>query len=363
MRSLGEADPKRVLVVMPNWVGDVTMATAALGCLRRAFPVARITVLVRSWLREVLEGSPRLDELVLYDHRGEHAGLRGYLRMARSLRPRGLRHERLDRAGVLPHSFRAALTARLSGARRRIGYSRGDRGWLLTDSMRPPREAGHWMPVPKTLYYLDLLKAAGLDTEGARPELFCTPEDQQRARDLLDRAGIGPDDPLALINPGANFGSSKCWLPERFAEVADGLAERHGARVGLVCGPGEEPIVERILAHAGTGPVNFAEKRLPLSVLKALVDCCDLMVTNDTGPRHFAVAFDKPAVVIMGSTDPRHTAANLGKTIVVRKDVPCGPCHERTCPTDHVCMTSVTAGDVLDAAARLVETHWGAQKD
>jgi heptosyltransferase-2 len=355
MRSLTELNPARVLVVAPSWVGDVVMATAALRCLRLGLPEARISVLARSWLADVLEASPRIDELIRCNPKGAHRGLLGHLRLKRELHTKGF-----DAAISLPHSFHAALLGRLSGAPVRIGYNRGERGLLLTDWIAPPREGDSWLPVPKTTYYLDLLRAAGLECESTELELFCTDEDRRFVEPLLDEAGVSVGVRLVLINPGANFGSSKCWLPERFAEVADALHEEGAVRVGIVCGPGEEPIVDEILERAQTQPFHLARQRLPLGPLKALVDRCDMMITNDTGPRHFAVAFDKPCVVIMGSTDPRHTAANLGKTVVVRKDVECGPCHKRSCPTDHVCMTSITTADVLGAAESLIAQHWQA---
>ena len=332
----------------------MVMATAALRCIRQAFPDASISAVARSWLCPILEHSPRLDEVIPYDLKGRHAGWGGHWSLTQELKRR-----RFDLAMVLPHSFRTAWTAALAGVRRRVGYDRGDRGWVLTDSLRPPGEGLlGWRPVPKTLYYLDLCRAAGLAVDSTRLELFAGEEDKRVVQDLLAEHGIASDDRLVLLNPGANFGSSKCWPAERFAEVADMLVERCGVRAALICGPGEEPIVEAILTAARRRPANLAARRLALGSLKALVERCDLMVTNDTGPRHFAVAFDKPTVVIMGSTDPRHTASNLDKTIVLSSSVACGPCYKRVCPTDHVCMRNITAEAVVAAAEQLMATHW-----
>ncbi len=353
MKPLADLRPKRIMVRMPNWVGDVAMATAALRCIRESFPQAKISAVMRAWLGEILEDSPRVDELILYDRKGRHAGYRGFWAFVRELRQR-----RFDLAFILPHSFRTGWQAWLAGARRRVGYNRGDRGWLLTDSWRPPQEGRRWRPVPKTDLYLALCEAAGLACKSAKTELFTGEDDRRAAREMLLAHHIRPDERLALINPGANFGSSKCWAPERFAQVANSLAADYHLRVGLVCGPGEEPIVRQILDACSSSPANFASSYLPLNLLKALVEQCDLMVTNDTGPRHFAVAFDKPVAVIMGPTDPRHTACNLDKTAVVRKDVPCGPCHKRVCPMDHACMKEISATDVIEAVDQLIRLHW-----
>ena len=93
---------------------------------------------------------------------------------------------------------------------------------------------------------------------------------------------------------------------------------------------------------------------LDLEVLKSVVRRSSLMVTTDTGPRHFAVAFDVPAVVVMGPTDPRYTESNVDRTIVVREEVECAPCHLKVCPIDHRCMTWIETDRVIEAAEDLL---------
>jgi heptosyltransferase-2 len=95
-------------------------------------------------------------------------------------------------------------------------------------------------------------------------------------------------------------------------------------------------------------------------LLKPLVKRCNLMVTNDTGPRHYAVAFDVPVVVLMGPTDPRYTNANLERTVVLRQELPCSPCHKKVCPRGQECMTGITPSMVLAAARSLLARGRGA---
>jgi heptosyltransferase-2 len=356
MRPLADITPERILVLMPSWLGDVTMATPVLRALRREFPDAWIGAIVRSWLTDLLADTPWLDAVIPYAHKGEHRGPTGAWRLARSLR-----RPRIDLAVILPHSLRTGLIAWLTGARRRIGYTRGDRGWLLTDSVRPPREDGRWKPVPKPVLYRDLLAAFGFDVGPLHPELFTSASTRSKTRDLLARHGVGDDDRLILITPGSNFGSAKCWLPERFASVADRLAERDGVRVGLIHAPGEEPIARAILDAARSPLANLAERPMTLGLLKTLVERSDLMIANDTGPRHVAVAFDKPVVVVIGPTDTRHTDCNLDKTTLVRNAPDCAPCQLRACPTDHCCMRDVAVDDVVAAAELLIRRHWERQ--
>lgn len=100
--------------------------------------------------------------------------------------------------------------------------------------------------------------------------------------------------------------------------------------------------------------IDTTPDRIDLALLKPMIKRCDALITNDTGPRHYAVAFDVPVVAIMGPTDPRYTAANLDKTAVIRQELECSPCHKKVCPTDHRCMKDITAEMVIEATQKLL---------
>ena len=96
-------------------------------------------------------------------------------------------------------------------------------------------------------------------------------------------------------------------------------------------------------------PVDMGRGILPLDRLMALIRRSSLLITNDTGPRHFGVAFNKPVIVLMGPTDPRYTDYGLDKTVILHGDADCAPCHLKTCPVDHRCMTHDYATESLDS--------------
>ena len=205
-------------------------------------------------------------------------------------------------------------------------------------------------------YYLKLCEELGLEASSRKTELFVDEESEQRAEELLGQYGIGDGRPVAAINPGAAYGSSKLWMPDRFARVADMLVRQKGCDVVLLGGPNEKEIARAIAGTARASVANLAEEDIELDLLKSVIRRCDLMITVDSGPRHFAVAFDKPVVVLMGPTDPRYTNSNLEKTIVVRiDDLDCAPCHIKRCPTDHECMKRITPDMVFKAAADLLK--------
>jgi len=196
--------------------------------------------------------------------------------------------------------------------------------------------------------------------EGAddmRPELFTSSEDEALCDRLLAEGGRDPKRGLLAVAPGAAYGASKLWPPMRFAEAADRLAEARGLQAALLTGPGEHPIGREIARHMAGGPVLFPDGALTFGALKALVRRSALMICNDCGPRHVGIAFNVPTVVIMGPTDPVVTRSGYKRTVILRQDVPCGPCRLRECPTNHLCMTRITVDMVVAAAEELLDQY------
>lgn len=336
-----------VLVFCPNWVGDVVMATPVFKCLRQNYPDARIIGLIRGYAKGVVEDAPWFDQLIEMNDKT----WRGFVRLVFQIR-----RLKGQIAVVLPHTFRSALLARLGGARRIYGYRRNGRSTLITDGPRPLRDGGRIRPVPMVDYYLEICRRLQLTIDrDTKPRLFIARSLQKKGNQLLERYGIGPDDMVIGLNPGAQYGASKCWPPEHFARLAELLEQRWNCRLLLFIGPGEESIGDEIVQLSRTAIINTGPDQVDLALLKPLIQRCRLLVTNDTGPRHYAVAFDIPVVVIMGPTDPRYTHANLEKTRVLRQELDCSPCHLKECPLEHSCMRDITPQDVLQAAEQLVQ--------
>ncbi len=334
--------PRCLVVRLPNWVGDVVMATPALAALRARFPDARLIASVRGFQHGLLRGLPAIDTLWPTEERG----WAGASRRAEELRKVGC-----DLAVLLPNSFRTALAPWRAKVPRRVGYAANGRSWLLTDRVHAPREGRRRRPEPMPDYYLRLLEPLGAVPEAAPVSLVVSDREAEQAEACWKRWGFAPTDVVVGLNPGASFGASKLWLPEGWAQVADRLV-RAGARVVLLVGPGEESIAAEIEAHAQESWVSTADSIVPLDVLKAVIRRLRVLVTNDTGPRHIASAVGVPAVVLMGPTDPRYTAYGLDRVTVLREPVACAPCHLKRCPLDHRCMEALTSEIVLAAVER-----------
>jgi heptosyltransferase-2 len=339
--------PDTILVFCPNWVGDVVMATPVFKCLRQNYPDARIIGLIRGYARGVVEDAPWFDRLIEMDDKS----WRGFVRLVYRIRSL-----QATLAVVLPNTFRSALLARLGGVRRIYGYRRNGRSVLLSGGPQPRRDDGQIRPVPMVDYYLEICRRLKLAIDpGKNPRLYISGSLQDRGDRLLDGYGIAADDMVIGLNPGAQYGASKCWPPEYFARLAELLEQRFNCRLLLFIGPGEDRIGHKIMQLSKAAIINTAPDRVDLALLKPLVRRCRLLATNDTGPRHYAVAFDIPVVVIMGPTDPRYTHANLEKTTVLRQELECSPCHLKECPLEHSCMREISPEDVLQAAEQLVQ--------
>lgn len=340
---------RSILVVAPSWVGDVVMATPAIRALKRRFAAARILVLATAAGAAVLENNPHIDRIVAADKRGVGADTSGRAELVRLLR-----EERPDLAVVLPNSFRAALLAWRAGAKRRVGYAVQWRSFLLTDPIPPPREGGRIVPINMVDRYLCLCAAVGCTDLTKDEELFESEGDVARANEVLASLGVGSGDELIVLIPGASFGPSKLWGAEKFAAVADTLANRRGAKVLAHVGPGEES-VGRAVAEASRGSVLLAPPGvIDLRVLKAVIRRSALVIANDTGPRHYAVAYGIPNVAILGPTSRRYIEVNLDRTVLLQAQVDCGPCQRKVCRRDHRCMELITVVEVVGAAESLL---------
>jgi heptosyltransferase-2 len=345
-----------ILVLAPSWVGDVVMATPAFRALREGLAGARITLLTRPAGARILSGAPWFDEVVIFDRHGAGGGILGFLAQARRLRA-----HRYALAVILPNSLSSALLARLSGCRRRAGYAPG-RGLLLNHAVFPEMEGRRRRPSYMGDYYLELLGSLGIPSAGRHLELFVTREEEDRCREFLSRHGVQDTDEVVALNPGASFGPSKLWRSDRFARVGDRLARERGARVVVLCGPGEEGLAAEICALMTEPSIDTSRDRVDLGMLKPLLRRTSLLVTTDTGTRHFGVAFGRKVVVLMGATDPRHTEGNLETTTVVRESVSCSPCHLKVCPIDHRCMERIASDRVFDACRELLHTGRGGDR-
>lgn len=332
-------------VFLPNWIGDVAMATPTLRALRRQFPQDRIVGILRPYVADVLNGTNWLDQQLFYDPRSRDRSLHGWPFLTR------LRGEKLDTIVLLTNSWRTGLLAWASGASKRVGYVRGGRGILLTDRFEHRRSGGRYVPAPVLDDYLRLAYALGCPPEPQQIELATTPADELAADGAWKRLGLPPGRYVVAINSSGAFGSAKLWPGAHFAALARKLVDDTECSVLVLCGPGEREIAREIVASADHPRiVDLADERLSIGLTKACVRRSRLLVTTDSGPRHFAAAFDVPVITLFGPTHIAWSENHFARAVHLQRHVPCGPCQQRICPLGHhQCMRDLGVDEVYRA--------------
>ena len=337
---------KKILIVAPNWIGDAVLSLPVVDGCAQFWPKAELTVLARAGVATLFEARESAVRLIGYQ-RGNGPHRIGNL-LGLGWR---LRRERFNLALLLPNSLSSAMVAWLAGVPERLGYSTDGRGWLLTQRLEDRRKERGLHQVD---YYLGLIHSLGAYQVDRIPQLKLRSKITDRAMALMEGLGIDKNDLLIGVHPGAAYGETKRWFPERFAAVLERL-HRSGRRFLLLGGTGEEPLAEQISAEMDHPVINLIGRTTVAEVL-ALIGRCSLFLSNDSGLMHVAAALNIPQVALFGSTDPQKTAPLNNRAVVIHPEhVGCTPCFKRSCPEDLECMKAITVEEVAVTAENLLE--------
>jgi heptosyltransferase-2 len=335
----------RIALLLPNWIGDAVMTTPALRALRRQFRDAALVGIARPAICELLEGVASLDALRPIEAEG--TGLARIRDLARVLRAGGF-----DLAIHFTNSLGAALAARLAGVPERVGYVRRGRGPLLTRRLHPARDGGRLKPVSAVDYYLGLAEALGCAPEPPILELATGAEDEAAADRLWQGFRARAAKPVIAINNSGAFGEAKLWPDEHLAALVRRLTQELDQNVVLLAGPADAARMAGIRDAVACPHLLATAAEPSLGLSKAVVRRSRLLVTTDSGPRHFAAAFGVPAVVLFGPTDPRWTDLHSERERWLQLGLDCQPCQQRRCPLGHHrCMRDLGVDRVAAAIA------------
>lgn len=344
----------RILLIKPSSLGDVVHALPVLHGLRVRYPQATIDWLVASPFVPLVESHPDLNEVIVFDRSrysriGRSATVTAdFVRFVQDLR--GRRYElAIDLQGL----FRTGFLAWASGAGVRIGFRDAREASSVFYTHRLARD-----PLDTHAVDRNYRLSAVLGFEEVRIEFNLALTDRVRAEAhaLLCERGVGPDERMTVVAPGARW-ETKVWLPERFAATIDRLQQSECSRCVLIGGPAEVSLCHRIERACRTSPVNLAGKT-SLPVLSAVIERAELVLCHDSAAMHLAVALERPLVCLIGPTNPLRTGPYRRPEEVVRVDVECAPCYLRKlsqCGHDHRCMKELEVSSVLAAVERRLE--------
>ena len=336
----------RFLVAQTSFLGDVVLSTPVFTALRRHYPDASITALVRPDAAEILEGHPDVDGIITDDKRGGERGL-GSWRVVRKLR-----RAHFDVVLALHKSFRTAWMLAVAGIEQRIGF-RQSAGWFLYH--RRVRRDPTRHEVERNL---SILAGLGLDPSAvaARPFIPRRDEAVLRFRAVLRARNLDPESPVIAVAPGSAW-ATKRWTVEGYAALLIGLERELDTIPVLLGARGDAPYAEAIVRAAGVG-INLVGET-DLCMLVAAIDQSAVLVANDSAAVHIAVARGTPIVAIFGPTVPQQGfAPYTNHARIVERHLSCRPCgrHGSTrCPIGtHACMREISAAQVQDAVLQLL---------
>ena len=323
------------------------MAVPALRELRRVLPQAHITLVSRPGAADIFTDGDFVDEVLVYDRTGLAAIWRQVSEWHR---------RKFDLALLFQNAFEAALIAFLARVPTRIGYETQRRGLLLTHSLPLPawKDERH-----ESFYYLNIVAEverllSGKQTETTEPrfDLYVSADRKQKALGLLREHGARLNAPLTVLCPGSINSRAKRWPAERYAEIADRLAES-GSNVALIGSAAELDVSNEVCTHARSQPIMLTGET-SVAEVTAIISIADVLITNDTGPAHIGAALNIPTLVIFGPTNPLTTYPMSANAEIIRRAPDCAPCMLRDCPIDHRCMTAITPEDVFARASILM---------
>lgn len=338
--------PKQIIVRMPNWLGDLVMATPILTDLRHHWPEAKITAMCQGALGTVIQEDPHIDNLFNF-HRS-----RGWFNRHTNeeiILP--LKQGQFDLGILMTNSLSSSYWFWRGGVKHRVGYATHGRSLLLNHPIPPPPTLDRLHLV---IAYKSLLEPLGIAISKSSPHLYLTKKEQTAAREKFAEKGIQNQDIVIGINPGAAYGSAKCWLPERFKQLSQHLIEDPCVKLVYFADKAGTPLVQDICAGFPTSQVVNLAGQTSLRQLMATIQSCDFFLTNDSGPMHVASALDVPLIALFGSTSDIATSPYKGG-IVIHKHVPCSPCYRRQCPIDFRCMTRIEVREVYDNLLALID--------
>lgn len=339
--------PANIIVRMPNWLGDLVMATPVLKDLRNHWPSAKITAMCQGAVGDVLQEDPNVDEIIKFKrpsgwvHRSAHGDI---------LQP--LRQGHYDLGILLTNSFSSAWWFWRGHVKNRVGYATHLRSFLLDHPIPFPPEKNSQHLV-KT--YKMLLQPLGIPLSTTSPQLYITEQEKTKINEKLTLLGIKPADVLIGINPCAAYGSAKCWLPHRFEEVTQMLLKNPKIKIIYFGDKSGSPLIGDICKNLPTERVINLSDKTTLRELIAYIRACDIFLTNDSGPMHIASALDVPLLALFGSTSDSTTSPCKDGT-VIHKHVPCSPCYRRECPIDFRCMKQISVEEVYNRLQELIQS-------
>ncbi len=337
---------KRILIIQTAFLGDVVLTIPLIMAVKKAFPDSYLSVMVIPAVKEILENNPAINEIIVFDKKGQDQSGSAFWQLVRKIKAHNFN------VVLLPHrSFKSVWLCFLARIPKRIGFTTSEGSFLLTDRV-PYKKARNVHEIDRNL---DLLEPLGVKDKKSTIFIDPGPDAVKYALELFNDYEIKASSLVIGINPGSVW-PTKRYATEKYAALADRLIKELKATVIIIGSPADAPVADKMAHEMHETAINLAGRSSILQ-MAAIMKRFNLLVSNDSGAMHIAVALGVPVVAIFGPT-----TQDLGfypysiKDIVVEKDLPCRPCGKHgglQCPKKNfLCMKLITITDVFNAVKR-----------
>lgn len=356
---------KSFLIINPFGIGDVIFSTPLIQNLKDSFPNADIFYLCNRKASPVLENHPFIKKIFIYDRdefvaeqkKSFFKGIKKYWQFISQIR-----REKIDCAIDLSLNTPFGFFALLGGIKRRCGLDYKNRSFFLKKKIK----IEGFTVKHVADYYLDTLQLLDLPIKKCNFKVFVDPGNKKEAEEFLKENNIFADSLVVGIAPcgGDAFGRDnylRRWPPEYFAKLIDRLTQDLKAKVFVFAGPKEKQDIQGIIDLLKNQNNVFEFSHTTLKTTIALVDRCQLFISNDTGILRFAEGLDKKIVALYGPIDEKVYGpyfSQNNQAITLKKDMPCRPCYNKfrlvTCKNDKECLKSISVDEVMEAVNKLL---------
>ncbi len=342
-KNLDISKVENVLIFTQKRIGDTIVSIPSFRAIKENLPKSQITVFSISYIEDILERIPFIDNIVTYDK-----GF-SFFQKAKLARQLFSNTKEFDLAVDLTcdYTFETALWAFLSKAKYRVGYNTYGRGFLFHKAVDHKKESIHI-----TDEILNIPRSINLDTDNKSLHISASNEALGEVRQSLHTSQIEKEDILVGIHPGGHYPTQR-WKTDRFAALADKLIEKFDINIVLLGGPQETVLLEAIKKNMKKTPISPLNQ--PVRNLLAFIQSCDLLICNNSGPLHLAAALGTPTVSFMGPTLPERWWPLGQDHMIIRKDLDCMPCNDGFCKLKSFdCMELITVEEALEAAEKIL---------
>ncbi|MBI4707419.1 MAG: lipopolysaccharide heptosyltransferase II [Candidatus Omnitrophica bacterium] len=338
---------KRILIVRTDRIGDVLLSTPVIRSMRDAYPNAYIVMMASPYAKEIVEGNPDLDEVIIYDKDIKHKSWRNSIKFSQKLKKK-----KFDLALILHPTNRVHLITFFAGIPKRVGYGR-KLGFLLTDKIKHIKQFGERHELD---YTLDLVRYLGINPQEKTLFMPIKLESEQWVDEVFEKSGIKKGEKLLAIHPAASC-PSKIWPVERFAELADKLVEKYEFKVLVVAGAKDASLARSVIKLMKNQAIDLSGKT-SVSQLASVLKRCQLFISNDSGPVHIASAVGTPVISIFGRNQKGLSPQRWGpvgpKDKFLHKEVGCVQCLAHNCKKEFACLKAITVDSVIAAAETIL---------